>query len=323
MDAHDEDEARHSSLPRSLIPHLYRHPPSSTRTTLYEDPPPTAPLPPAAPPTPFPRSPAPRAPPGARARPGLLAAPLPPAPRHRYRRAAASLSPRLTPHPDPFARPSSIYDHDAPFGHAVRRDSDRDPSYPIFPGRPVHTHPAQPYYPQQSYSSNDLLLPPDDDDSHFSFRHDTYPPYISVANLSLRSPPPTHFRSPASTEGGSGSYAYRSDSYAENLTSNDEGPSRPNKRRRAESLQETTPRKHAVLPSSYELAAQAPEMRSYTHVMSLDTLDTFSFQPAAPAPRYPSAADPEMMMREYYSRTRRPRRRETSSEDRSGAERNE
>lgn len=73
-----------------------------------------------------------------------------------------------------------------------------------------------------------------------------------------------------------------------------------------------------MLPT-YELAAQAPEMHPYTHVMSLDTLDVFSFQPPAPAPRY--LPDPELMRREYYSRARSPRRRQTSSEDWSGAER--
>ncbi|KAF8964399.1 hypothetical protein BDZ97DRAFT_905169 [Flammula alnicola] len=75
-----------------------------------------------------------------------------------------------------------------------------------------------------------------------------------------------------------------------------------------------------VVPE-YELDALAPELRPYTSVMSLSSLDTFSFQPTS-APRYPSAPDPELM-REYYARTRTPRSRETSSEDRSDAERNE
>ena len=67
------------------------------------------------------------------------------------------------------------------------------------------------------------------------------------------------------------------------------------------------------------LAAQAPEMHPYTHVMSLDTLDVFSFQPPAPAPRY--LPDADLLRSEYYSRARSPRRRQTSSEDWSGAER--
>ncbi len=61
-----------------------------------------------------------------------------------------------------------------------------------------------------------------------------------------------------------------------------------------------------------------PRCTPYTHVMSLDTLDVFSFQPPAPAPRY--LPDPDLLRSEYYSRARSPRRRQTSSEDWSGAE---
>ncbi|KAF9483470.1 hypothetical protein BDN70DRAFT_990339 [Pholiota conissans] len=433
MDGHDDDSRRESSLPRSLIPHLYRHPPnrdSSTRTTLYR---PDIPLPPLPPP---------RRPAWSEGEAGPSSG-VP----ARYRRRPGSISPL----PDPFARPPESY-------------AGRDPSYLILPGPPIqphhpqqphHFHQPQPYYPhqQQNYHANDLVLLPDiNDGSHFSFRHD---PYLSVANLSLHTPPPppTHFRSPSSA---GGSHAYRSDSYSDTFVSihgdddddnyNDNSQQQP-KRRRAESLQDSAPRKqqlqatprktavacnfcrgklfyiyitegghlitldlsecrflgrklrcngarpicshcaarqihceyvsapkrrgpgkakkgsrtkkagasrldpsgsnsnnnivnsndmadrpsssvqhqsdthtHSQLLPPYEINVQGPEMRPYTQVMSMDTLDLFSFEPPAQAPRYPSGDVEEMMMRRYYSRTRSPRRRETSSEDRSGAE---
>lgn len=71
--------------------------------------------------------------------------------------------------------------------------------------------------------------------------------------------------------------------------------------------------------AEHELDTLAPEVRPYMSVLSLES---FGFQPPPPSPQYPPTTHSE---RRYHTRGERARSRsrETSSEDRSEAERNE
>ncbi|KDR82807.1 hypothetical protein GALMADRAFT_134361 [Galerina marginata CBS 339.88] len=219
---------RQSSLPSSLIPHLYSAPRnSSTRTTLdhtlhHRDHHPVSPV--------FPQL--------------SLYPPQwregEPGPSH-LRRGASQPPARA---PDLFTR------HDY---QDFQRESERDTYWP-----PVQHQPSVPYnIPHHTFQAlpppQHLLIPPNEGpSSSFAFdRHDayTYPP---VGSLSISAPTSAHplLRSPDSPELY---YHYRSDSRSAERASTDEADSQRSKRRRAESLEpddtarkSRNPRKTAV-----------------------------------------------------------------------------
>lgn len=231
---------RQSSLPSSLIPHLYSAPRnSSTRTTLnspddlqrfippspYNFPPPP-PLPPPAPP----RSSWREGEPG----PSSLV-------HSRY-------PTRLPSHYDSFGRRNTTLEHDSSFADLIRRDQDRDSYFSFSNSQSTayqSSHHFQPLPP---------LIPPLDEpssSSSFSFdRHDAYSSYPPMGSLSISAPSSAHFTSPESPDIHS---TYRSDTRSLDFGSNDEESSHKGKRRRQQSLdtddnarKSRNPRKTAV-----------------------------------------------------------------------------
>jgi hypothetical protein len=233
MDRH----SRQSSLPSSLIPHLYSAPRnSSTRTTLTDDRhlaalPDLSMLPsqqrvfsdPRQPSYNFPPPPAPRG----------------PVTSWREGEPGPSRQSRGTNYP---ARVSArAFEQDSSF--LMRRDVERDLYY-SYSQRMLSLDNislmlisllATPYPPSHTFQPPSLLTPCPDDlspsSSSFPFdRHDTYP---SMGSLSISAPSSSHRISPESSDVHS---MYRSETRSLDFGSNDDESSQKGKRRRQQSL---------------------------------------------------------------------------------------
>jgi len=232
---------RQSSLPSSLIPHLYSAPRnSSTRTTLANDRHPSYNFPP----------PPPLVPPRSSWREGEAG------PSYSARHTRPTNYPTRVPsHFDTFGRRNTAFE---PFADLTRRDQDRD-SYLSFSQRMFSPRFLCSFFflliplPATAYSHQPLppLIPPLDEPS-FSFdRHDaySYPPMGSLS-ISPSAPSSAHFTSPESPDIHS---TYRAETRSLDFGSNDEESSHKPKRRRQQSLdtddnsrKSRNPRKTAV-----------------------------------------------------------------------------
>lgn len=262
MDRNDSN--RQSSLPSSLIPHLYTAPQqprdSSTRTTL--DPRPVSPI--------FPLY----TPPDARPISPVL-------PLYSRHTAWRENEPGPSSLAQPIPRRLESYPLRIPERHDYMRETERDyrnmsdrdyrgrdylerdyrdywqqcmfsfyiPRYlpltrPKIAGAPYNMQQpstsSSSSYSFQALPPPQILLNPNPEDpsaSSFSFdRHDpyTYPP---IGSLSISAPTSTRFRSPESPDIYHPMYRYRSDSRSADVASNDGDGSQSGKRRRAESLE--------------------------------------------------------------------------------------